>query len=131
MKNVIIIIVLIIAVGLVLYVKKKNAKSETAVVKTVESNLKIPKFLDLGADKCMACKAMEPVLKKLREKYQGELQVEFIDVWKNPKEAEKYNIKSIPTQIFFDADGKEISRHTGFISEEDILKVFEKQGELN
>jgi thioredoxin 1 len=52
-------------------------------------------------------------------------------VWKNPEEAEKYNIKSIPTQIFFDANGKEISRHTGFISEEDILKVFEKQGELN
>ena len=131
MKNVIIIIVLIIAVGLVLYIKKNDSESEITTVKNVETNLKIPKFLDLGADKCMACKAMEPVLEKLREEYKGRLQVEFIDVWKNPNEAKKYRIKSIPTQIFFDADGKEFSRHTGFISVEDILKAFEKQGGLN
>jgi len=124
MKNVIIIISLIIAVGLVLYIKKSNGKSGAATVKTKETNLKLPKFLDLGADKCMACKAMEPVLENLREEYKGKLLVEFIDVWKNPKEAEKYNIKSIPTQIFFDADRKEIFRHTGFISKEDILKKF-------
>jgi len=127
-KNTIIIIALIVAVGLVLYVKNNNAKPKTEDIESVEVNIKIPRLLDLGAGKCMACKAMEPVLEDLRKKYKGILRVEFIDVWKNPDEAEKYNVKSIPTQIFFDADGKELFRHTGFLSKEDILVKWTELG---
>jgi len=138
-KNILIIILIVISVAAVVIVKNKkqnaNAKFDNEAVKanrkTVAevnqqkmSTLPLPRVLDLGADKCMACKAMEPVLEKLREEYKGKLQVDFIDVWKNPDEAKKYNIRSIPTQIFFDKNGKEISRHIGFISEEDILKKF-------
>jgi len=145
-KNIIIIILIAIGVAAVFILKNKNTnaknevnhasqrdnvnqKTATAVNQPRHSQgkqkmLKLPRVLDLGADKCMACKAMEPVLEKLREEYKGKLQVDFIDVWKNPDEAKKYNIRSIPTQIFFDKNGKEISRHTGFISEEDILKKF-------
>jgi len=75
------------------------------------------------------CKAMDPVLEKLREEFKGKLQVDFMDIWKNSKEAEKYKVQSIPTQIFFDANGKELYRHIGFISEEDILKKWKELGE--
>ena len=126
MKNTIIIIGLIIAIGLVLYVKNNTAKSKNETVQVVETNKKIPRLLDLGAGKCMACKAMEPVLEDLRREYKEQFRVDFIDVWENPDEAEKYNIKSIPTQIFFDADGKELFRHTGFMSKEDILEKWKE-----
>ena len=131
MKNTIIIIGLIVAVATVLYVKNNAAKPKNEIIQIAETNEKIPRLLDLGAGKCMACKAMEPVLEKLREEYKGKLQVDFIDVWENPEEAEKYKIQSIPTQIFFDADDKELFRHTGFMSKEDILKTFKEKGILN
>jgi thioredoxin 1 len=64
---------------------------------------------------------MTPILAKLKTEYAGSLEVKFIDVWKEPEVGKEYGIRSIPTQIFFDATGRERFRHTGFMSKEDIL----------
>jgi len=87
-----------------------------------------PRLLDLGADKCIPCKMMFPVLEALETEYAGRLQVDFIDVWKNPDEAPKYNVTTIPTQIFFDPDGRELYRHVGFFAKEDILAQWQRLG---
>jgi len=71
---------------------------------------------------------MAPILEQLKSEYEGTLIVDFIDVWKNPDEGPKYNIKLIPTQIFFDASGKERFRHEGFFSKEDILAKWKELG---
>ena len=89
---------------------------------------KLPKLLDLGAKKCVPCKMMAPLLEELAKDYKGRMDVEFIDVWENPEAAEKYGIKSIPTQIFYDAEGKEFFRHVGFFPKEDILAKFKEHG---
>jgi len=89
---------------------------------------RLPKLLDLGAKKCVPCKMMAPLLEELARDYQGRLDVEFIDVWENPGAAEQYGIQSIPTQIFYDADGKEFFRHVGFYPKEDILARFKEKG---
>lgn len=89
---------------------------------------KLPKLVDLGADKCIPCKAMAPVLKELKTEYAGQMEVEFIDVWKDPKAGKAYKIKLIPTQIFFDAAGKERFRHEGFFGKEDILAKWKELG---
>jgi len=94
----------------------------------VKTQAKLPKLLDLGADKCIPCKMMKPILDELKTEYSGKLDVEFIDVWENPKESEKYGIKLIPTQIFYDPEGKEFQRHEGFMSKEDILATFNQKG---
>jgi thioredoxin 1 len=93
-------------------------------------NTKLPKLLDLGAKKCIPCKMMAPILEKLTKEYAGVLDVEFIDVWikENAVKAQKFGIEGIPTQIFLDANGKELARHTGYISEEDILKQWKELG---
>lgn len=90
----------------------------------------LPKLLDLGAHACIPCQKLEPILKELKEEYRGLLAVEFIDVWKqeNKQKAALYRIESIPTQIFFDASGKELWRHEGFISKEAILEKWEELG---
>jgi len=88
----------------------------------------LPRLLELGADQCIPCKMMEPILAELKQGYAGRLEVEFIDVWKQREEAARYGVQMIPTQIFFAADGKEIYRHTGFISKEDILAQWQKLG---
>lgn len=89
---------------------------------------KLPRLVDLGADKCIPCKMMAPVLADLKSNYVGRLEVEFIDVWKNPQAGKPYKIKLIPTQIFFDAKGKERFRHEGFMGKEDILAKWKELG---
>lgn len=89
---------------------------------------KLPKLIDLGADKCIPCKAMAPILKELKAEYAGRMDVEFIDVWKNPDAGKPYKIRLIPTQIFFDASGKERFRHEGFYGKEDILGKWKELG---
>lgn len=88
----------------------------------------LPRLLDLGADKCIPCKMMAPVLADLKKEYAGRLDVVFIDVWKNKGAGQPYGVSTIPTQIFFDAEGKEIYRHVGFISKEDILAKWKELG---
>ena len=88
----------------------------------------VPRLLDLGAGKCIPCKMMAPILEELKTDYAGVFDVEFIDVWKQPEQAEKYGVETIPTQIFFDATGKEVFRHVGFFSKEEILAKWKEVG---
>lgn len=88
----------------------------------------LPRLVDLGADKCIPCKAMAPILEELKKEYEGVFAVEFIDVWKKPEAAEPFNIQLIPTQIFFDASGRELFRHQGFFAKADILAKWKELG---
>jgi thioredoxin 1 len=95
-----------------------------------ETVQQLPKLLDLGAHKCIPCQKMAPILDELTKEYKGIFDVEFIDVWQreNKEKAIAYGIQSIPTQIFFDADGTELWRHQGFISKADILAKWAELG---
>ncbi|MCY2952869.1 MAG: thioredoxin family protein [Planctomycetota bacterium] len=88
----------------------------------------LPRLVDLGAGKCIPCKMMAPILEELKKEYAGRLKVEFIDVWVNPEAGKPYGIKLIPTQIFYDAAGKERFRHEGFMAKEDILAKWKELG---
>lgn len=100
----------------------------TATANTPATAAPIPRLIDLGADKCVPCKMMAPILDQMRTDYAGKLQVDFIDVWKTPDAGKPYNIKLIPTQIFLAPDGTELHRHEGFISREDILAKWNELG---
>ena len=89
---------------------------------------KMPRVVDLGADKCIPCKQLAPILAELKREYAGRVAVEFIDVWKNPKAGEPYKIRVIPTQVFFDAAGKEVWRHEGFLPKADFVAKFAELG---
>ena len=106
-----------------------NAPAEnTSDRATPVANAKLPKLLDLGAGKCIPCKMMAPILEELKKEYTGKMNVEFIDVWENPDAARQYGIEVIPTQIFYDAEGKELFRHVGFFAKEDILAKWKELG---
>jgi thioredoxin 1 len=106
---------------------EKDAGGDTDVqiaapADTVAAHL--PKLLDLGSDYCKPCKKMAPILDSLKIVYQGKAEIEFIDIKKDKQSARKYGITMIPTQIFFDAEGKEKYRHVGFLSAESITTYF-------
>lgn len=77
-------------------------------------------MVDIGAKKCIPCKMMAPILDKLEVEFRGRAAIRFIDVWENPGAAKPFAIGLIPTQIFYDAKGKEVFRHEGFMSEGNI-----------
>jgi len=88
----------------------------------------IPRLVDLGSDSCGPCKAMSPILDEMRETFDGQFAVEFIDVRKDRDAVTTYGVKLIPTQVFLDADGNELFRHEGFFSREDILATWREHG---
>lgn len=85
-------------------------------------------FLELGADRCIPCKKMQPIMKEIAAAFPDRVQVIFYDVWKDSAPAEKYGIQLIPTQVFLDQKGQEIARHVGLFPKEEILELLKKHG---
>ncbi|MDX9867512.1 MAG: thioredoxin family protein [Kiritimatiellia bacterium] len=139
MKNIAIIGAVAVAAAAIVLLKpskkfapaaKDAAQAEAAPqAKGIQPQAKaLPRLVDLGAGKCVPCKAMKPILEDLMANYAGTFKTEFIDVWENEAAGKAYGVKMIPTQLFFDATGKEVFRHEGFFSKEEILGKWKELG---
>jgi thioredoxin len=118
-------ILVVIAVAVLILVLKPGGSGGPADP-VVETGL--PKLLDLGAETCVPCKQMMPILAELAEEYKGVFTVEVINVHQHQEAAERYNVNLIPTQIWFDSEGNELFRHTGFIAKAEILSKWRELG---
>jgi len=85
-------------------------------------------MLELGSVGCIPCEQMKPVMQKLRDTYQGKLEVIFIDVRQDHKTGRQFGVHVIPTQVYLDKTGKEFHRHIGYYSYEEIAPVLKKAG---
>lgn len=83
-------------------------------------------MVDLGAKSCIPCKMMAPILVELEKQYNGKAAVVFIDVREDYDAAERFRIRAIPTQIFFDKTGREVSRHEGFMDKKTASGMLNK-----
>lgn len=101
--------------------------SNDAAIRTALASGK-PTVADFGARTCIPCKKMAPILEELNRELKGKANVTFTDVWAIPALAKDYRVQMIPTQIFFDAKGKEVKRHMGFIDKADIVKELKAAG---
>lgn len=90
----------------------------------------LPKLLELGSVTCHACQEMKPIIEELARELRGRVIVEFVDVVRHGEVADRYQIQAIPTQIFLDAEGKELFRHVGFYPKEEILAKMKELGML-
>ncbi|MDA8430209.1 MAG: thioredoxin family protein [Geobacteraceae bacterium] len=87
-----------------------------------------PTVADFGARTCIPCKKMAPLLEQLSRELKGKANVTFTDVRATPGLAQEYRVRMIPTQIFFNAHGKEVKRHMGFMEKSAILKELKTLG---
>jgi thioredoxin 1 len=144
--KIVIVVVLIAAVAAVIAVKqnKSGQKSVTADVSPAGKVARqqapaknqpaqlvgkgLPALIDIGAGTCIPCKMMAPILEELKKELEGKIIVQFIDLNKYPGAASEYRISLMPTQIFYDASDKELFRHEGFFSKEDILAKWKELG---
>jgi thioredoxin 1 len=65
----------------------------------------LPVIIDFGADSCVPCKLMAPILVELNNELRGKAIIKFVDVSKNNKAAAGMQLEVIPTQFFYYADG--------------------------
>ena len=123
--KIIIVAVLVLAVCIVIILKQ--TMSPALVTQDDVHTKAIPRLVELGG-KCILCKMMKPILEELKNDYAGRLRVDVFDALENPDIAAEYGVQIFPTQIFFDASGKELFRHEGFMSKEDILNKWKQLG---
>ncbi len=125
------IVLLLAAIGAVVGTQRMAAdEAGAAAGPATAETTGLPKLLDLGSKSCIPCKMMAPILEELTKEYAGKFGVEFIDVGEreNAAAARAHLIQQIPTQIFFDKDGKELWRHEGFLGKAEILGKWKELG---
>jgi thioredoxin 1 len=87
-----------------------------------------PFLVDFGANNCVPCRQMRPILKDLEKEYAGKAGILVIDVYKYQDLAKEYKIQLIPTLVFFDAKGKEVSRQMGAMEKDKIVAKLKEVG---
>lgn len=87
-----------------------------------------PVLVDFGANSCVPCRQMRPVLNELNKQYAGKASVLILDVYRYQGLARDYQIQLIPTLVFFDAKGKEAFRHVGVLDKEKIVSKLRELG---
>jgi thioredoxin 1 len=87
-----------------------------------------PFLVDFGANSCIPCRQIRPVLKEVDKEYAGKTRVLIIDVYKYQDLAREYKIQLLPTLVFFDPKGKEAFRHMGVLDKEKIVAKLKEIG---
>ncbi len=134
-RQIVLFLILSIAFGSAAFaqsMKTTKKTKPTSVTKDTSATIANPlaTFVELGSINCIPCKAMQKVMKAVEEKYGSQIKIVFYDVWKEEQAhfAKDYNIRLIPTQVFLDANGKELMRHEGYFPEKEIDAFLQSKG---
>ncbi len=87
-----------------------------------------PVLVDFGANSCVPCRQLRPILKEIDQEYTGKARTLVIDVYKYQSLAREYQVQLIPTLVFFDSKGKEVFRHVGVLEKEKIVAKLKEIG---
>ncbi len=76
-------------------------------------------IVDCWAPWCAPCRMVAPILEELAAKYAGGVRIAKLNVDENPVTAAQYDIRNIPTLLFF-REGKLLSRAVGALPRDEI-----------
>jgi len=84
-----------------------------------------PIFLEVGSDTCRSCRVMGKMLYAVSQDHPN-YTIKFINVKKEREVAKELKIMMIPTQLIYDANGKEVYRHIGVLEETELNELLKK-----
>lgn len=85
-------------------------------------------MLNVGNEMCLSCERMASIIKELEREYHGKAAFYCIDLRRHKKRSVRYRLHAIPTQIFYDADGRERFRHEGYLSKKRCISFLKELG---
>ncbi|MBS7374416.1 MAG: thioredoxin [Muribaculaceae bacterium] len=101
-----------------------DTATETAAETVVADNATVaagmPQVIDFNATWCGPCRMFAPTFEKMEKKYEGKITFQSVDVDENPDMAAQYEVQSIPTVVYIDAEGKTVDVTVGLLSEEEF-----------
>ena len=80
-----------------------------------------PALYEFGAGHCISCKDMEKVIAELKTTLGDKVEFRMIYADKEKPLFQQYKIMLIPTQVFLNAEGKEVDRHVGALTKDQVL----------
>jgi thiol-disulfide isomerase/thioredoxin len=81
-----------------------------------------PTIYEFGRKLCPICRATEAVLKDVEARYPGQITLRFLYIPEQEAVFREYGVTFVPTQIFLDAAGREVHRHEGPLTREELLE---------
>ena len=110
--------------------KVQNQSRSTKDIKTLDEALKagVPVVVKLGSDKCIPCRAMNPIIKELAAEQDGKAIFLSLDVYENRELASQAGVRVIPTILFYDRHGQPKAKSEGGMSKEELLKAIDEMG---
>lgn len=87
-----------------------------------------PVLVDFGANSCMPCRQLRPILKEIEKDYAEKAKILVVDVYKYQDLAREHRVQLIPTLIFFNKEGKEAFRHVGAWDKDSIVNKLKEMG---
>ena len=106
--------------------KPPESNTEDELKKALQSGQ--PLLVDFGANSCVPCRELRPILKEVAQEHSGKAGILVIDVYKYQGLAREYKIMLLPTLVFFDSKGKEVFRHVGVLAKEQIVAKLKEIG---
>jgi thioredoxin len=103
-----------------------QAEAQPQTQARVQTNL--PKLYDFWATWCPPCKQLKPTIEALEKEYAGKIEITSIDVDQDKSLSEKFKVEAIPTLVFLDAKGNELSRIVGLAPKDTIVGRFKTHG---
>ena len=96
-----------------------DATFEDEVTKAI-----VPVIIDMWAPWCGPCRMVEPILKKLSDKYDGRVKFCRLNVDENQIIPSKYSVRSIPNMLFI-KNGKVLDTAVGALPENSLQRKVE------
>lgn len=85
-------------------------------------------IIEFGGEHCIPCRAMQPVLQRLRDELGGKVEIRNFWVQEHPQLARQYRVMVIPTQVVFNPKGEEVFRHMGYYPLEQFRVALAEKG---
>lgn len=85
-----------------------------------------PVLVDFYADWCGPCKMMTPILKDLKKRMGGDIQILKVDAEKNADAAIKYQVRGVPTLILFKS-GQILWQQSGVVQAAQLQNIIKEK----
>ncbi len=79
-------------------------------------------LVDFHADWCGPCKMLSPILKEISGEMGGKVKIVKIDVDRNNRLAQQYQVQGVPTLLLF-KKGKQVWRQSGVPPKNQIVQL--------